>query len=561
MPIAVSSIVPVIAAQAATNDVPLQPGTVVDAQVLKLLENNLVRIAIASLTIEAFSQVPLQVGQSLQLAVSQTANGVQLAIVGQGPPGEAATASPAALANSPQDTVTLAPDAAAIQVAGASTDAMPARSLLSPAEALAVTVATQAAAARQDSLAPLFANLGIAAASDALPPKLQQAIAQVLAQRTGFDSALTGSDIQAAFKGSGLFLEASLANQTASAAASSATPSAEFPDLKAALIVFRQTLSVWLGDSAAATPATAGTSTAPSASPATTPSTVQTPLQATASAVPDPAGNAAPAVQIANVPTLVPSLTPEAGIANAAADDISTPSSASQIFPPSAKMTFDSAALLNLLSPSDAAASMASRADGAAVARTNTPPPPFAGALPSAQPVAMPSLSPNAPAAEVARHLIGDADAAIARQTLLQVASLPDRIDPSSVRQDPTTPRWNFEIPFATPQGTAVAQFEIARDGGGNEVEAAKQVWRARFSLDVEPAGPVHALISLSGDKTSVRMWAERPATAARLRADSSQLTQALHQAQLRPGDIVIQSGAPIQQATAPAGHFLDRAS
>ena len=47
------------------------------------------------------------------------------------------------------------------------------------------------------------------------------------------------------------------------------------------------------------------------------------------------------------------------------------------------------------------------------------------------------------------------------------------------------------------------------------EVEAAKRVWRARFSLDVEPAGPVHALVSLTGEKTSVRMWAERPATAA----------------------------------------------
>ena len=94
-------------------------------------------------------------------------------------------------------------------------------------------------------------------------------------------------------------------------------------------------------------------------------------------------------------------------------------------------------------------------------------------------------------------------------------------------------PRWNFEIPFVTPQGTAMAQFEISRDGGGNEVEAAKRVWRARFSLDVEPAGPVHALVSLVGDKTSVRMWAERPATAAQLRAGAAQLSQALSKAEL----------------------------
>jgi hypothetical protein len=112
------------------------------------------------------------------------------------------------------------------------------------------------------------------------------------------------------------------------------------------------------------------------------------------------------------------------------------------------------------------------------------------------------------------------------------------------------------------PQGTAIAQFEISRDGGSeNPAEAAQQVWRARFSLDVEPAGPVHALISLQGDKTSVRMWAERPATAQQLRDGAAQLNQALVRAELHPGDIVIRDGVPPQPAApASAGHFLDRA-
>ena len=105
-----------------------------------------------------------------------------------------------------------------------------------------------------------------------------------------------------------------------------------------------------------------------------------------------------------------------------------------------------------------------------------------------------------------------------------------------------------------------MAQFEISRDGGGNEVEAAKRAWRARFSLNVEPAGPVHALISLTGDRTSVRMWAERPQTAAQLRAGAAELSQALSQAELTPGDIVIRDGAPPQPTPAKAGHFLDRA-
>ena len=101
-----------------------------------------------------------------------------------------------------------------------------------------------------------------------------------------------------------------------------------------------------------------------------------------------------------------------------------------------------------------------------------------------------------------------------------------------------------------------MAQFEISRDGGSEGVEAAKRVWRARFSLDVEPAGPVHALISLSGEKTSVRLWAERSATAEQLRAGMSELSQALSRAELQPGDIVIRGGAPTQTDPASLPSF-----
>jgi hypothetical protein len=224
-----------------------------------------------------------------------------------------------------------------------------------------------------------------------------------------------------------------------------------------------------------------------------------------------------------------------------------------------AKLVLNEGALPDPL-PTENESQRAPRNDDVGTARTITPPPPFRAALPSAQPVMPPSLTPDMPLAATVHHLLDDTDAAIARQTLLQVASLPDRADIAGPRTDPASPRWNFEIPFATPSGTAVAQFEISRDGTASEIEAAKRVWRARFSLDVEPAGPIHALISLSGDKTSVRMWAERPATATQLRAGASQLSQALSRAELQPGDIVIRDGAPLQPSPAPAGHFLDRA-
>ena len=180
--------------------------------------------------------------------------------------------------------------------------------------------------------------------------------------------------------------------------------------------------------------------------------------------------------------------------------------------------------------------------------------------MPSAQPVAVPSLAPDTQPASMGHQLLEQTDAALARQTLLQVASLPDRVDLGGGNQT-TQPRWSFEIPFATPQGTAMAQFEISRDGG-NDVEAAAptRVWRARFTLDVEPAGPVHALVSLIGEKTAVRMWAERPETAAQLRAGTEALSDALRQAALEPGDILIGEGAP-PQPKPRAGRFLDRAT
>ena len=76
-----------------------------------------------------------------------------------------------------------------------------------------------------------------------LPPKLQQAMAQVLAQQTSLDQNLDGGDIKTAFQKSGLFLEASLA--------SGSVPASGVPDLKAALIVLRQTLQSALGANAA----------------------------------------------------------------------------------------------------------------------------------------------------------------------------------------------------------------------------------------------------------------------------------------------------------------------
>ena len=251
MPISVNPTVPVITAQGVASGLVLQPGTVINAQVLKILADNLVQIAIANLSIDVLSEVPLQAGQNIAACGVADARrhparggragrrcGDRRRARGHRHPGAGCDACSA----------TLAPAGNAVAVANPPVNAVPSVNALTPLERSAVSAAVQTAVTQQGSLAPLFANLGVVASSGGLPPALQQAVAQVLAQRSSLDQNLTGSDVKNAFESSGLFLEASLASGSVSTASG-------LPDLKAALIVLRQTLLSSLGtaDSPAAT--------------------------------------------------------------------------------------------------------------------------------------------------------------------------------------------------------------------------------------------------------------------------------------------------------------------
>ena len=49
------------------------------------------------------------------------------------------------------------------------------------------------------------------------------------------------------------------------------------------------------------------------------------------------------------------------------------------------------------------------------------------------------------------------------------VASLPEAHEPETAEARPQQAgRLNLDLPFMTPQGVAVAQFEISHDGGGS---------------------------------------------------------------------------------------------
>jgi hypothetical protein len=624
MPIVITSnILPTAVQSPAAANIVLQAGSVVSARVLQILAPDQVRISIAGEPIDVLTKVPLQAGQTLHLQVSEAADGIRLVIVDQEPAGASQALAGVSGATEPV-TAGAAANLAALAPAAAPTGP------LTPEEALAVSIAAQTAATQQASLAPLFANLSAAAGFPDLPAQVQQAVAQVLAQRIGLEQNLSADDIKQAFQASGLFLEAKLAS-------ASAQPSNAAPDLKAALIVLRQVLASSLGDGrAGSTSGTPASSSIPSQGEiAAAVQDASTPLDEAAQANARAVGTTAAALATEHIVSAALTTLGEQSavqapaepiiyIADAEAPAVASPPIAPQVasaasrpaisaqggspviaheivelssvipsfiagaspLPDGATRAAASSAALTLLQealqssplsggnpsrfvlengqalsliPAVTPSRTPTIEDGE-LARRNLPPPPVNGALPAAQPVATATLAPHLPLEATLQHLLTDTDGAIARQTLLQVASLPGQPDQSAGRLDPSTSRWNFEIPFATAHGTAIAQFEISREGTGKAAESAKPVWRARFSLDVEPAGPIHAVISLNGERTSVRMWAERPMTASQLRAKASELSQALSRADLQVGDIVVRDGAPVQQAAAPAGHFLDRA-
>lgn len=325
---------------------------------------------------------------------------------------------------------------------------------------------------------------------------------------------------------------------------------------------------------------TIGTPPAPRSERATSAATGATPTTASA---PAPTSSAQPA---APTSSYAPELAPPRPASAAVLDDITpkpdapqTPVIATSKTPPRVEPAPQPAlqrAMLNVglieeeplgplpLSEDDVPATAVPR-DTSRVAKPAAPPrppPPYAGGPTTGQPVVLPDLPVDMRPSEVARHLLSNTQATLARQELLQIASLPEARRETDGLAEPKSSRWMFDLPFQTPQGIAVAQFEISRDGGGGAADPDREedrTWRARFSLDIEPLGPVHVQIALTGARTRVGFWAERPEAVARLQAGEGALSAALREADLSP-EVAFHDGAPVLAPSA-LGRFVDRAS
>jgi Flagellar hook-length control protein FliK len=160
--------------------------------------------------------------------------------------------------------------------------------------------------------------------------------------------------------------------------------------------------------------------------------------------------------------------------------------------------------------------------------------------------------------------LAREADQAVERLKLHQIASLPEpRVnDPTRVQQ------LSFELPVAFGQQTAMAGFRIerekrrAKEASGQPVD----IWGVRFAIDADMLGPVHAHVRLAGQTISVSLWAEDATTHSAFVAAIPMLEAALSDNALEIGDLMVFPGRPVEPKRAShshalQGHFLDRSS
>lgn len=146
-------------------------------------------------------------------------------------------------------------------------------------------------------------------------------------------------------------------------------------------------------------------------------------------------------------------------------------------------------------------------------------------ALPTT-PVQHATLWPHEPGpAFIARTLSARTEAALTQVKILEITAQLQRAEQSTGNaQAAPEPRWTFDLPLQTPFGQAQARFEVSRDSFKARNGAQAVVWRTRFSMDVEPLGPVHAQIALLGKHAWIGLWAERPEAMSLLEQQQAEL-------------------------------------
>jgi Flagellar hook-length control protein FliK len=177
----------------------------------------------------------------------------------------------------------------------------------------------------------------------------------------------------------------------------------------------------------------------------------------------------------------------------------------------------------------------------------------------SAHKIAASSLKDETNTNTIISTLARESDQAVERVKLHQLASLPERL---IAPEQPQNRQFNFEIPIALGQQTAMAGFRIEQEKKRNAKPGEPtDVWGIRFAIDADVIGPVHAHLRLAGPTISVSLWAEEPATHRFFVQAMPMLEAALAENALEIGELIAFPGKPAEARLTSAGHFLDKRS
>jgi hypothetical protein len=148
---------------------------------------------------------------------------------------------------------------------------------------------------------------------------------------------------------------------------------------------------------------------------------------------------------------------------------------------------------------------------------------------------------PGGALVEALRHLVEDALACVRWQ---QISSLPDHARGGFL--------WHAGLPLRSPDGAPTTLWLRAeRDTDGRATEDRR--WTVDLSLSVAPLGPLHARLSLLGERVSATIWAEIQDTATLVAAHLHLLRAGLERAGLAIGQLAARSGRPATAADQPA--------
>ncbi len=373
---------------------------------------------------------------------------------------------------------------------------------------------------RYGASTPLLASLSQLARSPQWPvaPLVREAAGNLVRQLPDVATLSTARGVKTALRQSGLFLE----NHLAQADRATAVASTVNGDYKANLLRLVHLLRQWPGSSQAAAPPTAGRATQSPATGATPYGPAASPT--TGVAAPPPA-KGAPPPPVGHTPETVPPQTVQRAIQGTATAVGARPSGP----------TAPAAGAGATVTPTGSSQTASPATPGSG---NLSPPPPFAGVIPTAQSPVQAGLDLLNRLGNLRLDLLQQAEAALARVHLNQLASRPRDGEHRLVE-------WLFDIPLRRGNDIDLWSARIYRDVESKTRTRDRPAasWRVQLAFDLPGLGPMQAQIELRGERVSTRFWAAQQETLPVLQGNLHTLREAMLEAGLEVGDMDCQAG------------------